>query len=87
MYHGRRGGVAVGVSAAFETERAHPTHNPSGISIGSAVFAEMAAKCPYTFGMGRPFPASELPLPMGDLDPHLIHGYLDPPESSTQMAS
>ena len=65
MCHGRRGAVAVGVSAACETERAHPTHNPSDISIGSTVFAEMAAKCPYTFGMGRPFPASELPLPMG----------------------
>ena len=30
--------------------------------------------------MGRPFPR-KLPLPMGDLDPHLIHGSLSPPES------
>jgi len=29
---------------------------------------------------------SKLPLPMGDLDPRLIHGSLDPPKSSTQMA-
>jgi len=32
------------------------------------------------FTMGRLFPR-KLPLPMGDLDPHLIHGSLDPPES------
>jgi len=28
------------------------------------------------FTMGRPFPPSKLPLPMGDLDPNLIHGFL-----------
>ena len=46
------------------------------------------------FTMGRPFPydgaplpSSKLPLPMGDLDPHLIHGYLGPPESKSQRAS
>ena len=39
------------------------------------------------FTMGRPFPPSKLPLPIGDLDLHLIHGSLVPPESSTQMAS
>jgi len=33
-----------------------------------------------------PFP-SKLPLPTGDLDLHLIHGSLGPPESSTQTAS
>jgi len=30
---------------------------------------------------------SKLPLPMGDLDPHLMHGSLGSPESSTQTAS
>ena len=35
---------------------------------------------------GCPFPP-KLPLCLGDLDPHLIHGSLDPPESSTQTAS
>jgi len=36
---------------------------------------------------GSPLPPLELSLPMGDLDPHLIHGSLGPPKSSTQMAS
>jgi len=30
------------------------------------------------FTMGRPFSPSKLPLPMEDLDPHLIHGSLPP---------
>ena len=38
------------------------------------------------FTMGRPFPPSKLPLPMGDVDSHLTHGSLGPPDSSTQMA-
>jgi len=39
------------------------------------------------FTMGRTFPPSKLLLTMGDLDPHLTHGSLGPPESSTQRAS
>jgi len=40
------------------------------------------------FTMGRPFPASKLPLSMvGSGPPHLTRGSLSPPESSTQMAS
>ena len=40
------------------------------------------------FTMGCPFPPpSKLPIPMGDLDPHLIHGSLGPPESSIETAS
>jgi len=35
---------------------------------------------------GRPFP-SKLSLSVGDLNPHLIHGFLTQPESSTQTAS
>jgi len=35
---------------------------------------------------GRPFPP-KLPLAMGDLDPHLIHGSLGPPKFSIQTAS
>ena len=38
------------------------------------------------FTVGCPFP-SKLPLLMGDLDLHLIHGSLGPPESSNQTAS
>jgi len=39
------------------------------------------------FTIWCPFPRWKLLLCMGDLDPHLIHGSLGPPESSTQMAS
>jgi len=60
-------------------------HSPNGISIDSAVFAQMSAECPYT--MGCPIPPSKLPLPMGDLDPHLIRGSQGPTKSSTQTAS
>ena len=35
---------------------------------------------------GRPL-IQKLPLPMGDMDPHLIHGSLGQSESSTQTAS
>jgi len=38
------------------------------------------------FTMGRPFSPKNLPLPVEDLDPHLIHGSLGPPKSSTQTA-
>jgi len=34
-----------------------------------------------------PFSPLKLPLPTGDLNPHLIHGSLGLPESSTQTAS
>ena len=30
-------------------------HNPSGISIGSVVFAQMTAECPYTLQLDFPF--------------------------------
>jgi len=36
---------------------------------------------------GTPLPPSKLPLSMGGSGPHLIHGFLGPPESTTQMAS
>ena len=37
------------------------------------------------FTMGRPSP-SKLPRSMAESGPHLIHGSLGPPESSTQIA-
>jgi len=104
--------------------------------IGSAVFVQMTAECPYNGmplsplivapfhgGSGPPsnkwflgpirvhnpsigfirccsddrnvslyftmvrFFSSELPFPMGDLNPRLIHGSLGPPEFSPQVAS
>jgi len=61
-------------------------HNPNGISIGLAVFVQMTAESHYTLQWDAPSP-SKLPLLMGDLDPHLIHGSLGSLESSTRAAS
>jgi len=36
---------------------------PNGISIGSAIFAQLTAECPYTLQQAAPYP-SKLPLPM-----------------------
>jgi len=47
-------------------------HNPNGKLIASAVFAQLTAVSAYTLQWApcRPFP-QKLPLPIGDLDPHL----------------
>jgi len=37
-------------------------HNPNGILIGSAVFAQMTAECPYTLQWGAPFPPQNCPF-------------------------
>jgi len=60
-----------------------PVHIPNGISIGSAVFAQLRAEGPYTLHWAAPFP-SKLPLRMGNLDPHLIHGFSGPLKSIIQ---
>ena len=39
------------------------------------------------FTTGCPFPPLKLPLPIGDLDPHVIHGSFGPPKSSAKTAS
>ena len=39
------------------------------------------------FRMGRPLPPNNCPFPWGDLDRHLTHGFLGPPESSTKTGS
>jgi len=57
-------------------------HNPNGISIGWAVFCTDDRRV-IIFYNGTPLFPSKLPLSMGDLDPHLIHGSLGPLESST----
>ena len=59
----------------------------NGISIGSAVFAQITTKCRYTLHRATSSPPLKLPLFMGDLNLHLIHGSLCPPKSSTQTAS
>jgi len=62
-------------------------HNPNSISIGSAVFAQIIAECPYTLQWDAPFPFQNCSFLWGDLDSRLIHGSLGPPKSSTQTAS
>jgi len=112
-------------------------HNWNGISIGSAVLAQLTAmsgmpwhvfplKLPLHMGLWTssntcflgppesitqrarrsvqpflhsslqsdpilynepPVPSSKLSLPVKDLDPHLIHGSMGPPEFSAKMAS
>ena len=62
-------------------------HNPNGISIGSAVFAQVTAECRRCRELEACPSPLELSLPLGDLNPHLIHGSLGPPDSASQTAS
>ena len=72
----------------------HLTHDSLGISEPTTQrasrpvlpFLQMTAECPYTLQWDAPSPSKSLLL-MGDLDPHLIHGSVGQPESSTQTAS
>jgi len=57
---------------------AHPSPQPNGISIVSAVFVQTTAECIYTLQWDA-LPPSKLPLPMGKFIPHVIQGTLDPP--------
>ena len=61
-----------------------PATRPNGISIGSAVFAQITAECPYALQWDATSPLKITPF-RGDPDsgPHLIHG-LDQLESSTK---
>ena len=59
---------------------------PNGISISSAVFAQLTAEHTYILQWATLFP-SKLPLPMGDLDLYLVCNFLDPSKPATQMAS
>jgi len=52
---------------------------PNGISIGSAVFAQLTAESRYILQRA----ALKLPLPKGDLDSHLIRESLDLSETIT----
>jgi len=55
----------------------HPTrflqpvraHNPNGIPIVSAVFAQTTVECPYTLQWDAHSPQKICPFPWGDLDP------------------
>jgi len=59
---------------------------PNGISIDSAVFAQLTAVSCYTLKWATISPHKIAPSHEGS-GPHLIHGSLGTPESSTQMAS
>jgi len=50
---------------------AHPSPQVQTASIGSAVFKQMTAECPYTLQWAALSP-SKLPTPVWDVDPHLI---------------
>jgi len=43
--------------------------NTNGISIGSAIFAQTTAECPYTLQFGTPLSPQNCPFPWVDLDP------------------
>jgi len=68
---------------------------PSAISIGTAIFAQLTAECPYAPilyngpSTPAPSPLKIVPSPShGGSARHLIHhGFMGPPKSSTQTTS
>jgi len=56
------------------------------ISIGSAVYTTSQQRTAILHNQ-PPFSPYNCPFLCGYLDPHLIHGSMGPPESSTQTAS
>ena len=62
-------------------------HNPNGISLGSAVFAQFTTESPCTLQWAAPFPSQNCLLAEGDLYSHLIRSSLGPPESTIQTVS
>ena len=48
---------------------------PNVITIGLAIFAQLMAERPHTLQWAA-LPPWKLPLPMGDMEPNLIHGSL-----------
>jgi len=49
-----------------------PWHNPNGILIGSAVFAQTTVECPYTLQWDAYSPPKFAPSHGGGSGPHLI---------------
>jgi len=52
-------------------------HNPNGILISSAAFAQMTAECHYTLQWDTPSPP-KLPILMGQCGPHLNTWFFGP---------
>ena len=87
--HGRFGGIrqVAPVCTLPRASLAHPSPNPKRhLDRFSCFFCTAHGRESPYFTTGRPFPPLKLPLPMGDLDPHLISGSLGPPKSSTHAA-
>jgi len=59
-------------------------HNTNDISIGSAIFAQMTAECPYTLQWDAPFPL-KIASSHGDLHHQQIHGFLGPLTASQSV--
>jgi len=64
-----------------------PLHIPNGISISSAVFAQLTTESCYTLQWAACLPLWKLSLPMWISGSHLTHDSLAPPEFLTQTAS
>jgi len=63
----------------------HPTQHPKTASQLDQPFTHSSRQTVPILYNGSPSP--KMPFPMGDLDPHLIHGSLGPPEPSIITAS
>ena len=57
------------------------------ISIGSAVFAQLATESPYTLQWAAASSHSKLPIHMRGSGPHLIHASLGPPQAHNLKTS
>ena len=64
---------------------ATPVHIPNGISIDSAVFAQLTTEAPYTLQWAAHF-SLRISLAHEGSEPHLIHASLGLPDSTTQTA-
>jgi len=76
------------ISLTSNTRFHRPTRilNPNGISIDSAVFAQLMAKCPYAYNE-LPFPLKIAASHGGIWTPYNMHDFLGPSEPTTQMTS
>jgi len=61
-------------------------HNPNGILIGSAVFAQTTVECPYTLQWDAHYPPKICPFPWGMWTPSNTW-FPGPPKSWTQTAA
>jgi len=55
----------AGLSCKTWFLRSTRAHNPNGISVGSAVFVQRTAECPYTLPWDAPFPHQNCPFSWG----------------------